>query len=1227
MRYDRMNEHYVADAMGRFVDLPEQEAGLFVGAYPTGFGKTFESCYFMISQVLKNPEKKFVFITEQVKNLPREDFYKVSKLEEFNLSDEQIEKMAMFLESNIDSFRKRYSPEFKDDILKILKENSKDKRILTALLSDMNAYNRALKNKGDVEHLNKTRDAFDKSERLFRKTLRYILKPYKKESERRKYIGRHQEWWWLEKLYPVVNMGKFPILFMTDKKFMNTIDPILSAPFTYWSETDLRPDDEDEKHSRLRESVIIIDEFDTFKKVVEDTLIEDNNLNIDAVRAFRTTYRTLQQWRNLPASMLRQSGMWERVYRHPIEERFTTLLKYAETLQSKYHTEHYFKLRKFNRKGEEMESLGSSFMFRDYEQYSIGNAYRLEYVPEDRYNYILSNNNLSTGASRISGMFYNLDDFFNQLCRLIRDLAFNYMDILDKDDEDRESLINCVRSIIDALEIEGDFADYVERKVLHNRLRSKKDKRVDLVEPIYYSRGFSYVTLHDSLEKQLQTHLYYTDYDSTPEYILRHMCEVTKVIGLSATGDIQSPVCNFCLSYLDDVGVYLHQLSPDEAEKIHKKIEDNEIGFEKDGPSSISTKRLDCGSTYNKDCWNKILSSRELAMQAHTIVSLVKASDQEDNSTHRYVRFLFAANEFLTHKDIRSMLCFFTASIKSASDSPFSVEKSEALLKLLGEELGISLVVSWGDNDSRVCYDAGDSAEKVWIIQVTGANFDEKSEYAEKLLSDGEKVMVVTAYQTLGAGQNLQYKVPENWKENTVWVRAGKDESKEDEQYKDFDAIYLDDPTSIAPIVEYNNRESLDRYLFFIEEIDASCQITLDDKRKQIGKAFPVYYSSEDRNQPKHFKEIRAYRLAKGKVIKQAIGRACRTGRKNKTVYFFLAPGLIDNGTFSLSLNEYGNFSNREFKEVYKECYTQLEEPASRIEELIVNAGARAAHSLIDHLKRIRTAMYGGDLIAIDKWQKWREFVLKHPTAPEDITGFDELGKFILKFAYMKVNEPINEYWFGLKDDFQPDSTDGLTISLQKPRMNKDNSKLSWTTVSESTAKLDLMKQIAGVEDFLKTEGYATDFKLDVRIMVPSLFRNIYMGALGEVVGKFLIERDCETRLGEMDHSNYEQFDYLLPNGVPVDLKDWNESVYEDENLLQNTIDLITRKMDRCKVNEVIVVNIVAKNIDILETVHTYTVKDDKKIHVIPYLYGVGNGRNRSNDKGIDLICEVAKHE
>lgn len=1223
-RYDSMTKHTVANAMDRFVSDGSHRTGLFVGAYPTGFGKTYESCYFMIKKVLSDPGARFFFLTEQVKNLPEQEFLKVAS-KEFGLKEAQARELAIFLESNIDSFLNHFSGEIKEDIFNVLRENNIDRSVLITVLSDMNAYKRALRNKSDEEQLKNASEKFRDSERVFRKNIRKLLKPYGTEKERLGFISRHEEWSWLEKLYPIVRMNGYPIVFLTDKKYMYPIDPIVAPPFTIWSETDLRTEG-DEQHSHLRDSVIIVDEFDTFKKVIQDTLIDDNNLKVDAVKSFRMLYRTLQQWKNLPQSMLMENGIWHDQVRHHLDERFVSLLKFAEIIQAKYHTEHYFKLVKTDRGGEIVDSVGSSFMFRDTEPNTIGNAFKLEYKPDDRYNYIRSGTGLATGSSRISSMFYQLDDFFNRLCRLVRDLAFNYMYNLSDGDEDKGSLINCVRSIIDAFEVDGDLADYIERKVLHNRLRSKKDKRIDLLEPSVYSRGFSYVTLQDSIERQLQTHLYYTDYDSTPEFILRHMCESTKVIGLSATGDLETPVSNFCLSYLRDVDVYCHELNEEEKQEIRDRIASNESGF--GTVSRVETVRLDCGNMYDGKAWEKVFGDRRTAAQADTIAAkLGNGEDKNDRSDYRYLRFVFAVKEFLDHSDIRSMLCFFTAAVHQDPNAPFNSDKVDALLRLLGHSRNITINTCWGDSEPGVCYDAGEDYEKIWIVQIRGSNFESKSKLAADLLESGKKVLVVTAYQTLGAGQNLQYGIPEMWKDSTVWVRDCEDQTPEEKREKDYDAVYLDEPTHVAPTIEYGKRESLDSYLFFVESMDASCQITLDDKRKQIGRAFTTYYSKNDRVQPMHFMDTDVYRLAKSKVVKQALGRCCRTGWKNRVVYFFLAPGLIDSGTFSLPEKCYGEFSNLEFREVYRKCYKEVNEKPEKAELLRVNAGVRMAHSLVSLLNDTRIAMYGGDPVAIGRWKDWRGFVLRHPTASEDLIGEGGFTKYALTYGYMKTGVPVSGYEFGISSDFTPNSTDGLTISLQKHRSNRENSKLIWSEVSGSVAKLDLMLKIPGVREFMESNGYATEFVPNTRIMVPPLFRNIYMGGLGEAVGKFLIERDCETTLCDMEPENFEQFDYRLPNGVPVDLKDWNESVQNDADAVEKLLSEIDKKMVRCNALELIVVNVVAGNFENYETKHTYLRKEGRKIHVIPYLYGIRGNRNRSNDEGIHLISEVARYE
>ena len=55
-------------------------------ALPTGIGKTYENCVMMLDEVEKNPNVKFIYITEQNKNL--ESPYKTLKKLSFDKNDD-----------------------------------------------------------------------------------------------------------------------------------------------------------------------------------------------------------------------------------------------------------------------------------------------------------------------------------------------------------------------------------------------------------------------------------------------------------------------------------------------------------------------------------------------------------------------------------------------------------------------------------------------------------------------------------------------------------------------------------------------------------------------------------------------------------------------------------------------------------------------------------------------------------------------------------------------------------------------------------------------------------------------------------------------------------------------------------------------------------------------------------------------------------------------------------
>ena len=61
----------------------------------------------------------------------------------------------------------------------------------------------------------------------------------------------------------------------------------------------------------------------------------------------------------------------------------------------------------------------------------------------------------------------------------------------------------------------------------------------------------------------------------------------------------------------------------------------------------------------------------------------------------------------------------------------------------------------------------------------------QKKNEIERKLSSGQKVMVVSSYQTLGAGQNIQYKIPKNYVEEKDYIAINELDYSDNE--KDFD--------------------------------------------------------------------------------------------------------------------------------------------------------------------------------------------------------------------------------------------------------------------------------------------------------------------------------------------------------------------------------------------------------------------------------------------------------
>ena len=123
------------------------------------------------------------------------------------------------------------------------------------------------------------------------------------------------------------------------------------------------------------------------------------------------------------------------------------------------------------------------------------------------------------------------------------------------------------------------------------------------------------------------------------------------------------------------------------------------------------------------------------------------------------------------------------------------------------------------------------------------------------------------------------------------------------------------------------------------------------------------------------------------------------------------------------------------------------------------------------------------------------------------------------------------------------------------------------------------------------------------------MFNNIYKGALGEVVGKFILEQYAGVTLQEMPAEHFELFDYTLGNGVYVDFKLWKETMtVSAEEEKKN----IQAKLDKCGGKRAIIINIM------LDHNMQITSSDNGRIIEMPYLY-----RLDRKEIGTEIIAKI----
>ncbi len=1139
----------------------EQENGLMLIDMSTGSGKTYNVIKYIFdaSQFPENQSKKFFFITTLKKNLPIEDlknhFENAGKLSLFK-------EKFLFLDSNSDSVIENFTVELKKEIPIEFKKLEEYKHLDNDI--------EVIKNQENNVNLRKIAASIKenlrtKTEPEFRKTLENILeKKYSTVEKRLTAIKTDKDWQWVGKLYPSVFTRDKQIIFMSVDKFLARNSTIVEPSYQLYN-SDI-----------INGSYIFIDEFDATKETMLNNIITNGLRDkIDYLDLFNAIYSALLI-NSFPKSITTPSKQ-----RSEGQYKDQSLVGVLEELREKADKLcNEFSLRSIY-KTEESISESKNFLFQDYRFVSVldGNKRFITsgYNSTENVNYIsFSDNKPTSEKNNIQALLGKLRGFVGWFRGSVNILATNYLQQKNENHKDGDNKFTyeaAVRTILSLFHLSDRYKDYLTTQILMDNHKERGGIAGPDFDLSFYQNGFRYYSFIDNPNHDMQSGMLMYLFRTTPEKILLRFCEKAKVIGISATATIPTVIGNYDLDYLrcKMQGRFV-EISEEDKTRLKTDFENNQVGYKN---INIHTKLLgmDDDEAYSVESWYDVFEDDELCNWAFERVK-TNVSESNDYNQRRYLRIALAYKEFAIHNDIQSFLCVLTKHPRPY-DSQLNLDVLIELFTLILKKYNPSI-----------------KADKT-VVQLDGAEYDLKKDEIIKRLSSGEKLFVISVYQTIGAGQNLQYPIPKELSDSIIktngWRKNGIEE-------KDFDAIYIDKPTNIlVQLGENLSEEDFVKYLFHVDFLQEYSELSIADCRTHIKKAFKTYINGHTSKEDyaANIYNSNSVLLLHTKIIIQAIGRICRTNNKRKNIYIYAdsrIKGCIDNSVID------GRSLNKEF---LKLASTIENSDQHLSQKEYCNAANLTSSKVYRFINNILNEDWTSERIV--QWNSLRTLVLKYPTLSYKKFASD----FPAHNFYFELPKVDNHYFFSEDEDYK-----NVDVSFSKDSEHKNR-------VSSQAARLDALMMYMPLKEHFEKNGYCISFVPQKYIMSPPLFNNIYKGALGEVAGLFLFSHYNGYDLEQTNNPElFELFDYKLKDkAVYVDFKNWGDSTdFENASMLEK----IASKAKKCECHRIIIANVISKK-DIHPTETRFNEVDILKI---PSLLKFDGTHTYINQESWDSIRE-----
>ena len=1161
----------LANSICEFVKRSKKK-GLVEIPLPTGFGKTHAVMQAM--SVMADREtgsfsdvKRIIFTTTLKKNLP------VEKLRDYYKGD--FDKEVLLLKSNVDSLidfhanggLSKIPEKFKDDAFYKMVKRLDHLKTLQA---------KKEKSSDDFEFIQELKEHANEDEQVFRKHIRSILREnFRTSVEQKKAIKKRSEFQWIEELYPYIFIDDKKVIFMSMRKLLSGLSPLAGSGNSLLTE------------EFLNGSILFIDEYDATKKDVKDEIIEEQlRERLDLIRVFRSVHSALhsERFSNDLLDVLHMDD-------YTLQKFYESIIIHANELYERFH------LGLSYRQEDGLVDRKKNFLFYDSQFQTIleKGKYTI-FAQEDKARHRMSitkgeSDSYIDGNIAIQDLLRKVDAFMKRFSYFIWRWANAYMikenskrterKAKDGIDLDMMTVDNAAYSIIDKF-----LSDRQEKRIIfsyYSKMNMQAMRDGQRLPYSYFANGFTMFELEDNDANNDDTMMSMVKIKDTPESIMAFIAENALVFAISATAAIPSATGNYCRDYLKDVlKDKFHSLPEEDAgltDYIRKELETrnepyrNEIGIEvSDVPEDeelIKERLINCFADKEsaKLCLNKIeFETSELGEEKCSYYA------------NKYMRLAYVVRLFANQKDQQTLLYLGKALPKDSDGSTLKKNVLDYIIEMANIDAGLK------------------GLNMIQPAILTSSNFDETKEQICERLKNGEKLIIFSSYQTVGAGQNLQYPVNESYRDNVVTLPHSYNYEKEE---RDIDSIYLDDITYLTENINDIKHFDIKRnmyHLMQVMECFGNYEISVEAKRELVKAGF----NSLQNILPKcnvSLNDAQSIKFHVTRDVIQAVRRMGRTCLRNKHISIYIYEKVLRQLDYNTLMAE---FNSEEVKAIGKKLKTK--EVTACIDNQLQLAMLRANTISIQVSGKILSTVkrnFKGEWSDNDMrlWKELRELVLKHPTANEEDLADDDLRAY-----YINGLQPLSKYLFSVNNNSYRNIhvwfADEDSFRKSKQIIKDENGRLVVHKCSEDDARLQMLLNIKGIREMFQKRGYAEHFQTKKYIMSPALYTNIYKGALGEVCGRYIIENSTSLKLKEIQDGNqFEYFDYRIedyPN-VYIDFKHWkiSSASYNDKDAIMTEI---RSKMDKIGAQRVYIIGILKDSESIAN------ISADERIVTIPYL-------------------------